>query len=50
MTRMSKGIDRYKVLVVEKNGKLNETIEVSALWSIILNFVMVLAKSTIASL
>ena len=33
MTRMSGGIDRYKVLVVGKNGKLNETIEGSALWS-----------------
>ena len=32
---MSQGIDWYKVLVVGKNGKLNETIEVSALWSII---------------
>ena len=30
---ISQGIDRYKVLVVRKNGKLNETIEVSALWS-----------------
>ena len=34
MTRMSGGIDRYKVLVVGKNGKLNKTIEGSALWSI----------------
>ena len=31
---MSGGINRYKVLVVGKNGKLNETIEGSALWSI----------------
>ena len=30
---ISQGIDWYKVLVVGKNGKLNETIEVSALWS-----------------
>ena len=30
---MSQGIDWYKVLVVGKNGKLNEIIEVSALWS-----------------
>ena len=27
-------IDSYKVLVVGKNGRLNDTIEVSALWSI----------------
>ena len=27
------GIDRYKVLVVGKNGKLNETTEGSVLWS-----------------
>ena len=33
MTIKSEGIDRYKVLVVGKNGKLNETIEGSALWS-----------------
>ena len=33
MTRIREGIDRYKVLVVGKNGKLNETIEGSALWS-----------------
>ena len=33
MTRMSEGIYRYKVLVVGKNGKLNELIEVSVLWS-----------------
>ena len=31
---ISQGIDRYKVPVVGINGKLNETIEVSALWSI----------------
>ena len=31
---ISQGIDWYKVLVVGKSGKLNETIEVSALWSI----------------
>ena len=30
---ISQGNDRYKVLVVGKNGKLNETIEGSALWS-----------------
>ena len=30
---ISQGINRYKVLVVEKQGKFNETIEVSALWS-----------------
>ena len=34
MISISQGIDRYKVPVVGKNGKLNETIEVSALWSI----------------
>ena len=33
MFRIGQGIDWYKVLVVGKNGKLNETIEVSALWS-----------------
>ena len=33
MIRISQGIDWYKVLVVGKHGKLNETIEVSALWS-----------------
>ena len=31
---ISQGIDLYKVLVVGKNGKLNDTIELSALWSI----------------
>ena len=30
---ISQGIDWYKVPVVGKNGKLNDTIEVSALWS-----------------
>ena len=30
---IGQGIELYKVLVVGKNGKLNETIEVSALWS-----------------
>ena len=30
---ISQGIDWYKVLVVGKNGKLNDTIEASALWS-----------------
>ena len=34
MTGISQGIDRCKVPVVGKNGKLNETIERSALWSI----------------
>ena len=29
---ISQGIDLYRVLVVGKNGKLNETIEVSALY------------------
>ena len=33
MFSIGQGIDWYKVLVVGKNGKLNETIEVSALWS-----------------
>ena len=33
MITVSQGIDRYKLFVVGKNGKLNETIEVSALWS-----------------
>ena len=33
MIRISQGIDWYKVPVAGKNGKLNETIEVSALWS-----------------
>ena len=32
--RISQGIDWYKVPVVGKHGKLNETIEVGALWSI----------------
>ena len=32
---LSQGIYWYKVPVVGKHGKLNETIEVSALWSII---------------
>ena len=32
---INQGIDRYKVLVVGKNGKLNDTTEVSALWSIV---------------
>ena len=36
MTGISQGIDRCKVPVVGKNGKLNETIERSALWSIFL--------------
>ena len=31
MTRMSEGIDRYKVPGMGKNGKLNEMIEVSVL-------------------
>ena len=30
---ISQGINWYKVPVVGKHGKLNETIEVSALWS-----------------
>ena len=34
ITSTSQGIHRYKVPVVGKNGKLNETIEVGALWSI----------------
>ena len=33
MISKSQGIDRYKVPVVGKNGKLNEMIERSALWS-----------------
>ena len=33
LTTISQGIDWYKVLVVGKNGKLNDMIEVSALWS-----------------
>ena len=33
MFSIGQGIDWYKVLMVGKNGKLNETIEVSALWS-----------------
>ena len=33
MINVKQGIDRYEVPVVGKNGKLNETIEVSALWS-----------------
>ena len=33
MISISQGIDRYKVPVVGKNGKLNDTIEVNALWS-----------------
>ena len=33
MIPISQGIDSHKVLVVENNGKLNDTIEVSALWS-----------------
>ena len=33
MFSIGQGIDWYKVLVVGKNGKLNETIEGSALWS-----------------
>ena len=37
LNHISQGNDRYKVLVVGKNGKLNETIEVSALWSIIIS-------------
>ena len=35
MISISQGIHRYKVPVVGKNGKLNETIERSALWSTI---------------
>ena len=35
MSSISQGMDRYKVPVVGKNGKLNETIEWSALWSIL---------------
>ena len=34
MISISQGMDRYKVPVVGKNGKLNETIERSVLWSI----------------
>ena len=34
MSSISQGIDWYKVPVVVKNGKLNETIEWSAFWSI----------------
>ena len=34
MFSIGQGIDWYKVLLVGKNGKLKETIEVSALWSI----------------
>ena len=30
---ISQGIDWYKVLMLGKNGKLNDTIEASALWS-----------------
>ena len=33
MIDVKQGIDRYEVTVVGKHGKLNETIEVSALWS-----------------
>ena len=33
MISISQGIDWYKVPVVGKNGKLNETIEGGALWS-----------------
>ena len=33
MITICQGIDRYKVPVVGKDGKLNETIERSALWS-----------------
>ena len=33
MTNIGQGIDRYKVPVVGKNGKLYDTIEVSAWWS-----------------
>ena len=40
MTIKSEGIDRYKVLVVGKNGKLNETIEGSALWSNSINYII----------
>ena len=36
VTLISQGIDRYKVPVVAKNGKLNEMIEVSALWSMLM--------------
>ena len=34
MISISQGVDRYKVPMVGKNGKLNETIEMSTLWSI----------------
>ena len=34
LTLVSQGIDCYKGLMVGKNGKLNDTIEASALWSI----------------
>ena len=37
MISISQGMDRYKVPVVGKNGKLNETIERSVLWSITCN-------------
>ena len=33
MIPISQGIDSHKVLMVGKNGTLNDTIEVSALWS-----------------
>ena len=33
MINISQGIDWYKVPMVGKHGKLNDTIEVSALWS-----------------
>ena len=35
LINISHGIDWYNVLVVGKNGKLNGTIELSVLWSII---------------
>ena len=33
MINVKQGIDKSKVLAVGENGKLNEMIEVSALWS-----------------
>ena len=48
MLSIGQGIDWYKVLVVGKNGKLNETIQVSALWSIsiIHKYVTMLGKTS----
>ena len=34
MMNVKKGIDYYKVPIVGKIGKLNETIELSVLWSV----------------